>query len=145
MTKALPVNFSEQQLRESVVSTGTATCLKALQDRKLVLLCVKMADEPKAFQGVRDLSLDPRFAESSQIVNVNAADPSEASFLQSLKVDTKANKAVTVVLTPPGQPVATFQENATKAEIVQQLTKLSSSSCCPGGTCAAGQKCGPAK
>ena len=142
VTKGLPVSFNEQQLQDAMVSHGTATCLKALQDRKLVLLCVKNQAGPNTFQGVHEFAQDPRFATSSQIVTIDAADPSEEGFLQSLKVNPAGNKGVTVVLTPPGQPVATFTEDASKDQIVERLT-ASSSSCCPGGKCGPGGQCGP--
>jgi hypothetical protein len=142
VTKGLPVSFNEKQLQEAVVSQGTATCLKALQDRKLVLLCVKHQIDSNAFQGARELAQDARFAASSQIVTIDPADKSEQSFLQSLQVDPSDNNGVTVVLTPPGQPVAKFAEDATKAQIVERLT-ATNSSCCPGGQCGPDGKCGP--
>ena len=37
ITKGFPIKFDEKQLREGFVSPCTAKCLKALQDRKLVL------------------------------------------------------------------------------------------------------------
>ena len=40
VTKAFTSAFDESQLRTALVSPGTQLCLKALQDRKLVLLCV---------------------------------------------------------------------------------------------------------
>ncbi|MEO9590441.1 hypothetical protein [Rhodopirellula bahusiensis] len=148
VTGGLPLKFSEQQLREAIVSRGTATCLKAMQDRKLVLLCVKRNADASSFRGAHDLTRDERFAASTQIVNLDPSDVSEQSFLQSLKVDPSASSGVMVVLTPPGQPVATFAENVTKDQIVERLTEASSS-CCPGGqcspdgTCAPGQQCCP--
>ncbi len=142
ITKGLPVTFDAQQLRDAVVSTGTANCLKALQDQQLVLLCVKHEMDAHAFQGARALLQDARYSASSQMVTIDPADPSEQAFLRSLNVDPSANKGVTVVLTPPGQPVATFAESATKDEMVAKLTSLSSS-CCPDGKCAPGQQCCP--
>jgi hypothetical protein len=147
VTKGLPVSFNEKQLQDAIVSRGTATCLKALQDRKLVLLCVKNDIGSSAFEGVHQFAQDSRFAAASEIVSVSAADPSEEAFLRSLKIDPAGHKSLAVVLTPPGQPVATFAENATKDQIVERLT-AASSSCCPGGKCGPGgcgpgQKCGP--
>ncbi|WP_417731646.1 hypothetical protein [Rosistilla oblonga] len=142
VTQGLPVSFNENQLREAVVSQGTAACLKAMQDRKLVLLFVKQNIDAAAFQGARDLTQDERFAASTQIVNIDPTDASEQSFLQSLKVDASAGNGVLVVMTPAGQPVATIAENATKDQIIQRLT-AASTSCCPDGKCAPGQQCCP--
>ncbi|QDV13093.1 hypothetical protein CA51_29790 [Rosistilla oblonga] len=142
VTQGLPVSFNENQLREAVVSQGTADCLKAMQDRKLALLCVKENVDSAAFQGARELTQDERFAASTQIVNIDPTDASEQSFLQSLKVDASAGNGVLVVMTPAGQPVATIAENATKDQIIQRLTAVSTS-CCPDGKCAPGQQCCP--
>ena len=40
ITKGLPTQFDEDQLRQAFVSPCTAECMKALQAHKLVLLCV---------------------------------------------------------------------------------------------------------
>ncbi|MCO8124774.1 hypothetical protein NHH03_23760 [Stieleria sp. TO1_6] len=142
ITKGLPVKFTERQLQDAVVSHGTATCLKALQDRKLVLLCVATQSGANPFQGVREFASDSRYAASSQIVSVDPTDPSEKVFLQSLKVDPAGSTRVAVVLAPPGQPVATFAEATSKAQIVERLT-AAGSACCPGGNCGPGGQCGP--
>ncbi|QEG24676.1 hypothetical protein [Mariniblastus fucicola] len=142
ITGGLPVKFDEQQLRASIVSRGAADCLKSLQEQKLVLLNVKHESDANAFAGVRDFVQDERFAKASQIVSIDPGDKSEHAFLQSLKVDPASGKGVTVVLTPPGQPVATFAEDVTKEQIVEKLTSMTSS-CCPDGQCAPGSQCSP--
>jgi hypothetical protein len=145
VTKGIPISFTEQQLREAFVSRGTAQCLKALQNRKLVLLCVHSQASrvaPASLQGVREFVADARFANSTEIVGVDATDQSEAGFLQSLQVDPRRTDAVAVLLAPPGQPVAKFTSAVTKDQIVARVS-ASSSECCPGGKCEPGQQCGP--
>jgi len=142
VTKGIPVSFTEKQLKEALVSRGTAGCLKALQERKMVLLCVQGQTAPNAFQGVREFAADPRFASSSQIVTIDATDQSEFGFLKSLQVDPRRDSGATILLAPPGQPVAKFAGTVTKEQIVARVT-ASSSGCCPGGKCGPGQKCGP--
>ncbi|WP_404310328.1 hypothetical protein [Neorhodopirellula lusitana] len=142
VTQGLPIKFSEHQLREAIVSPATATCMKAMQDRKLVLLCVKHQSDVNAFPGARELTRDERFAASTQIVNIDPNDTSEKTFLQSLKIDLSTNKGVMIVLSPPGNPVATFTEDATKDQIVERLT-AASSSCCPDGQCGPDGQCEP--
>ena len=46
VTKALATRCDEDQLRQAFVSPCTAACMKGLQDRKLVLLCVRKAAPP---------------------------------------------------------------------------------------------------
>lgn len=142
VTKGIPISFTEKQLQEALVSRGTAACLKPLQDRKLVLLCLQDRSMPSEFQGVRDFAADPRFASSAQIVTIDSTDQSEAGFLRSLKVDPRRDSGAAILLAPPGQPVAKFASTVTKEQIVARVT-ASSSGCCPGGSCGPGGQCGP--
>lgn len=142
VTKGMPVSFDEKQLRDAVVSRGTAACLKSLQERKVVLVCVQNSTALAPFQSVRDFVADPRFAESAEMVTIDATDPLEAGFLQSLQIDPRRDIGVTVLLAPPGKPVAKFTSAVTKDQIVARMT-ASSSSCGPGGSCAPGESCGP--
>ena len=109
VTKGLPVRFTEQQLQEAVVSRGTAECMKALQNQKLVLLCVQNEQTPfseAAWQGVQAFKADQRFAAATEIVAVDPRDQAEAKLLSDLRVDPRISQAVTVLLAPPGTPVA---------------------------------------
>jgi hypothetical protein len=143
VTKGFPLKATEEQFQEAFVSPCTAKCLKCLQDRKLVLLCVqsgKTEFSQAAWKGAQDFKADSRFAKATEIVTVNPEDPAEASLLEELKVDPKTSRAVTVVLAPPGQPVATFAGPVTKDEIIAKIA-AAQSSCCPGGKCGPGGCC----
>ena len=68
ITKGCPVKFDEKQLREAFVSPCTAACMKALQNRKLVLLCVqnhKTQFNQVALRGVQEFQADARFARAT--------------------------------------------------------------------------------
>lgn len=139
ITQGFPTKFTENDLRQGFVSAGTSRCLKALQDRKFVLLCVqnqRTQFNQAALQGVRDYKADTRFASSTEIVTLDPTDQKEAGFLNSLKVNPATQTAVTVVLSPPGSSVAQFSGPVSKDQIVAKIAS-SKSSCCPGG------KCGP--
>jgi hypothetical protein len=135
----LPVKFDENQLREAFVSPCTARCLKALQDRKLVLLCVqneKTQFSQVAWRGAQDFKADARFAHATEIVPLNPDDQTETLFLRDLQVDPRTPQAVTVLLAPPGQAIATFAGAVSKDQIVAKVASAQS------GPCANGQ-CGP--
>ena len=143
ITKGFPSKFNENQLREAFVSPCTAKCLKCMQDRKLVLLCVqneKTQFTQAAMTAARNFKADARYAKATEIVTVNPEDRAEAAFLQDLKVDPRTSQAVTVVLAPPGQPVASFVGVVTKDQIVAkvQAGPCANGQCGPGG-------CGPKK
>ena len=146
VTRGFPRKFNESQLLTAFVTPGTATCLKALQSRKLVLLAIQSRSPyvPISLQkGVSDFAADPRYAGATQIVVLDPADPAEAPFFKDLKVDAGTGSPTTVLLAPPGSVVAKFTGIVTKEQIVAKLASAQSGYC-PGGKCGPGG-CGPKK
>lgn len=143
-TRAFPKRFQEAQLQEAFVSPGTAKCMKAIMDRHLLLICVqngKTQFNQEATQGVEAFKADPQYAKVTEVVKLNPADKAEQSFLKALEVDPQTTTAITLLVTPPGAPVAAFQGAVTKEEIAAKLASAQSG-CCPGGKCGPGG-CGP--
>ncbi|MHB8901785.1 MAG: hypothetical protein ACYC6Y_23770 [Thermoguttaceae bacterium] len=140
VTKAITGSITEAQVQSAYVSPCTQLCLKAIQDRKLVMLCVMDRKDPYrpagVPQGVQDFKADGRYGPATEVVLVNATDQAEAAFLQDLQVDPREPKPVTVLLAPPGAMVGKFDSRATKEQMVAQLTAAQSNPC-------AGGKCGP--
>lgn len=145
ITKAFTGEFNEQQLQTAFVSPGTQYCLKALQDQKLVFVCVTDANpaEPALAvpEAVRQFKADERFGAATEVVLLNASDAREAAFLQELKVDPRAAKPLTVFLAPPGAVIGQFDARATKDDFVKQVVG-SQSNPCAGGQCGP-NGCGP--
>ena len=67
ITKGLPTRFDENQLRQAFVSPCTAACMKALQENKLVLLCVgrpsPLLRQVSLQRGVQDFAADEVYAQ----------------------------------------------------------------------------------
>jgi hypothetical protein len=147
VTKGLPTRFDESQLRQGLVSPGTAECMKALQDRKLVLLCVEPASaqgkQAAVQQGVAEFTADKQYAENSKVMFLSAGDPAEGAFLKDLRVDPKTAARVTVLISPPAAVIGSLTGDVTKAQLVDKL-KSAQSGCCPGGKCGPNGCC-PAK
>ena len=145
ITKGFPSKFNEDQFSQAFVSPGTAACLKALQARKLVLLCLQsrspQVQQVSLQQGVADFAADTRFRGVTEIVSVDPADPAEASFLQDLQVDPRAGGQTTVFLAPPGSVVGKFEGAVTKEQLIAKL-QAAQSDPCAGGKCGPGG-CGP--
>ncbi len=80
---------------------------------------------------------DARYAEATEIVVVDPEDQAETALLRDLKVDPRTPQAVTVLLAPPGQPVASFVGAVTKDQIVAkvQAGPCADGKCGPGGCC----------
>ena len=143
VTKAWPIRFTKEQLREGLVSRGTAQCMKALGDQKLVVLCVQKGQHSQtSLRGVYEFKADARFKTAAEIVTLDAQDQSEATFMKALQIDPRTSQPVTVVLAPSGQPIARFTGLVTKDQLVAKVT-ATNSSCCPDGQCCPGGKCGP--
>ena len=138
VTKAFTKAFDEKQLRTAFVSPCTAECMKALQERKLVLLCIEHVSpqvrQVSLQQGVQDFTTDQQYAKQSAVVVLNADDPAEAAFLKNLRVDPRTAARVTVLMSPPGTVVGTFVGDVTEAQLVAKI-KAAQSGCGPDCSC----------
>jgi hypothetical protein len=137
ITGGFPQEFEETQLLGAFASPCEEKSLKALQERRVVLVCVQNGStktNDAAMKGVQDFKADPNFGPSTEIVMLDPADPSEAEFLEALQVAAQTHEAVTVCVVPPGRAVARFTGATRKETIVAALS--SSKGCGPGG-------CGP--
>ena len=137
VTRGFPGQFTEAQLETAFVSPGMQRCLKALQDRKLVLLCVQNGTtrhNAEAMQGVKDFTADAQYAKTTEIVTVDPTDTAEASLLQQFKVDPQTDEAVTVFLAPPGTTVGTYTGEV-KKDVLVAAAKTAAKGCTPGGSC----------
>jgi hypothetical protein len=142
-TRAFPKQFEEVQFQQAFVSPCTARCMKVIQDRHLILVCVQNGNtrfNQEALEGVKAFQADPQYAQATEIVMLNPSDKAEQRFLSALQVDPRTPTAVTLLVTPPGAPVARFVGAVSKEEIVDGL-KAAQSSCCPGGKCGPGGCC----
>lgn len=130
-------DLTEERLRDAVASVGLQKCLKALQDRRLVLVCLQngrtKANE-EAMKGVNDFKANSQFGEMTEIVKVDPSDAKEAKLLAQLKGDPQAKTATTAFLAPPGVLVAKVEGPTTKDALMASLQKAMAS-CAPGSGC----------
>jgi len=137
ITGGFPQKFDEAQLLGAFASPGEEKSLKALQERRLVLVSIQngsTASNDAAMKGVQDFKADPDFAPSTVMVTVDPADPAEAGFLKALQVAPQTREAITVCLAPPGLAVARFSGGTEKEMIVTAFS--TAGGCGPNG-------CGP--
>jgi hypothetical protein len=126
ITGGFPQKVTDAQLTEAFVSSGMARCLKALQDRKLVFLCVQPATQIVP-AGVQAFQADPQYQSYTEVVALNPADAAEAATLQKFQVDPRT-VAVTLFLAPPGNLLGKYDSNVTKQQLIDKL-KSSKSAC----------------
>lgn len=139
VTGGFPAKFDEAGLLGAMVSPGLQACLKPLQERKLVFLCLQNKTTKSvdaAMKGVNDFKADKRFTDATVVVVVDPADAGEAKLMGQLKVEPKTDEAVTVLLAPPGAVVGKFNGATNVDAVVSALTAATSGGCGPGG-------CGP--
>ena len=130
-------DLTEQRLRDAVASPAMQQCLKALQEQKLVFICLQNGQtkaNAAAMKGVNEFRADPQFADATEIVKVDPADAKEAKLLAQLKADPKAKTANTAFLAPPGM-VVTKVEGATSKASLEAALKKAAASCAPGSGC----------
>ena len=138
--------LKDPQLQESISSESEQQCMKALQDRKLVLVCVQNAttkSNDTAMKGVNEFKADTRFAQFTEVVTIDPSAEAEQTFLAKLKLDPKMTEATTAFLAPPGSLVSKVTGATNKDAFVAALTAASSGGCGSGGGGCGPKGCGP--
>ena len=126
--------ISDANIAEAFVTAGMADCMKAMQEKKLVLVCVQASARSQTPAAVEDFQSDPEFGNRIAVIAVQASDTSEAAFLQQMEVDPATVKGTTMVfLAPPAVLVGKFASTATKAEMAAALH--AAGQCCDDPNC----------
>jgi hypothetical protein len=142
ITGGYPLKFDEQLLMGAFCSRSTWESLKALQDGKLVLLCVQnplIKAGPEALKAAEDVKADPKYAKTTEVVSVDPRDAKEAEALKRLSIAPDTNEAVTILLAPPATIVNRLKGATSKDAIIAEIVKAAAGC---GGRCAPGA-CGP--
>jgi len=136
--------FDEALLTDAITSVGAAKCLRALQDRKLVILCLQNAhtsNNESVLKEIKDFKEDARFANATEIVVIDPLNPEEQKFLGQFSIDAQSKEAITLLISPPAEVIGTYDGSVTKDQLITDLQKATSGCCGPGGC--PGGKCGP--
>ena len=118
--------LSEERLQAAVASPGLQAILKAVQEGRLVLVCLQNAqtkDNDAAMTGVKEIKADEQFSEWTEVIKVDPSDPKEARLMAQLKVEPTTRKAATVVVAPPGVMVTRMDGATTKKSLKAALEK----------------------
>ncbi len=140
-----PTTFQEAQILGGFGTPAMQQALRGLQMQKLVFICIQnqqTQSNEAALYGVNEIKADPQFAQATEVVFLNPADPNEAKFLAQLQIDPTVTAAQTVMMAPPGSVLGKFMAGTTKSMILSKIQ--ASGACGPGGVCGPGG-CGPAK
>ncbi len=137
ITKAFTKTFDEKQLRTAFVSPCMQRCLKALQSRKLVFVCLvdqaKPQDRVTVPKGVEDFKADKKYGAATEVVMVNVRDSNEATLLKEFDVSPRY-APMTIFLAPPGAMIGTFTRGTSKEMFIAKLA-AAQSGCGAGCSC----------
>ena len=137
ITKAFTKTFDEKQLRTAFVSPCMQRCLKALQSRKLVFVCLvdqaKPQDRVTIPKGVEDFKADKKYGAATEVVMVNVRDANEATLLKEFDLSPR-HAPMTIFLAPPGAMIGTFTRGTTKEMFIAKLA-AAQSGCGAGCSC----------
>jgi|GEM_PF-1490198 len=146
VTGGFPAPFGEEQILGAFATPCTQTAVKALQENKVVILCIqnrKTKLNAAAMKGVQDFKADPAYAASTEIVTLDPFDPAEANLLATLAISPSTDQAMTVCLTPSGGQAVAKLSGATTKEMIANSLKGGGGGCAPGA-CGGATSCGPA-
>ncbi|MGE0769243.1 MAG: hypothetical protein AB7L90_22590 [Hyphomicrobiaceae bacterium] len=126
--------LADANLDGAFVTPGMAQCMKSMQDKKLVLVCVHASARATTPTAVKEFQSDPEFKDRVAVISVQAHDPTEAQFLKQMEiVPAKTSGSTIVFLAPPAVLVGKFTSTATKAEMAAALHKAGK--CCDDPNC----------
>ncbi|WP_146391508.1 hypothetical protein [Allorhodopirellula solitaria] len=130
---AFPRKVAAQQILASIVSPGQASCLKALQDDQIVLLCVCTANGATLPPAVKAFSENQMYRERTKIVSVRSDDPAESQFLKQLKVPADRQSTSVAFMAPPGAMLGVFDQSVSFDTLAK--TVAAAGKCCEDENC----------
>ncbi len=134
VTGLISKKITDSQIAAAFVTAGMADCMKAMQDRKMVLVCVHTSARSQTPAAVLDFQSDPEFKDRLSVISIQSNDTSEAPFLKQMEIVPASLKGSTVVfLAPPAVLVGKFAASATKAEMAAALHEAGK--CCDDPNC----------
>lgn len=133
VTGAFQKRVTPEALAGCIVSPKKAECMAALQQDKLVLLCLQEQQEQPLPAAIQAWAADPHFADRTRVMILTMGDSAEAGFLASMQIDPHQNEPVTVFLAPPGIMVGKFPPTATKEDLAAKLADAGK--CCDDKNC----------
>lgn len=124
--------ITEATLSKALVTPTMCICMKALQEGKVVLVCVQPPTSPIPL-GVRAFVDDPSFRDRAVAVKLSAANAAEARFVEDLKLTAFEQNGSVAMLAPPGMMVGKFATTVSADELAAKLH--AAGKCCDDENC----------
>ncbi len=142
ITGSFHTKFTEDQLVQAIAGQSLEKLLIALQQGKLVLLCVQNGNtraNAAAMRGVSAFKADQRYNAATEVLRLDPSNVEERPLLAKLGVNLVTNEAMTVFLAPPGSVIGQFRGPTDKNQLIATLNKAVSGcgtgSACKPGSC----------
>jgi hypothetical protein len=127
-------DLTDEHIEAAIVTPTMTRCMKALQEQKLVFVCLQTGPKVATPAVVQSMQLDPEFSPRVVIVPMQLNDPEETRFLQQMQVDPKQVKApLAALLAPPGVLIGKYDGAAKKDEVIGALHQAGK--CCDDPNC----------
>lgn len=131
VTKAFP-KIPTDGFASAFVSPTLASCLKAMQDNRMAVVCVGGASLAGSAETQATATAFVNQADKATYRALVAVDPAAAGELfKILDLPVKIDAAMIVLLVPPGQQLASFRHPVSMTEINAALAKAISAGCGP--------------
>jgi len=121
VTASFAKRLDANRLDEAFVTPTMTRCMLAMQNRKLVLLCVHGGVQPAPPRGVAEFQAIPCYQKTTEIVHMQTSDPAETKFLSELEISRNARGTTTVFMAPPGVMLGKYPANVTSAQLIAKL------------------------
>ena len=121
------------QVDAAIVSPVQTRCMRALQDKKLVLVCIQPRGNQQIPLGVQQFKANKLNVDRTHLVSLQADDPAETKFLQQLKVRPDTQSTVTAFMAPPGVLLGTFNHEVSYDALMRKLA--AAGQCCEDPNC----------
>jgi hypothetical protein len=134
ITGVFSQKLGPDSVEQAIVTPAMMVSMKALQEGKIVLVCIHESAKMVVPQAVTGIEKHPHYKDRTTVVSLIASDPGEAKFLAQMKIGAASVRNVTTaVLAPPGVLVDKFGASATSYEIDAALVKAGK--CCDDENC----------
>jgi len=125
--------ISDEAVEQALVTPTMTSCMKAMQEGKMVLVHGRLDDRSALPNGAAAFASDAAFQARTTVVSFRLDDAQESRFVTELGVPANSKAPVVALLAPPGVLVGKFAESSTKDQIAAALH--AAGKCCDDENC----------
>lgn len=125
VTRGFPGVVGLKELEEAFVSPKMTEILKALQNRKVIFLCVQNEDTKYAKEVLKTVNeVAEVLGDSVKVVKVDPLDSQEEELLKQIKVEPKVETTITMVISQSGTVGEKFTGKVSNLDLFKAFQKV---------------------